>query len=108
MALFDAFKDRAVAAAAKVLINRKIANFGEVTELRLDNQRKTAGLELQLKGEALPISLEIGSYELSAEGNQDFVSLWELRSSREWITIVLNEYIVGKKFPVPPSVRAAL
>ncbi len=108
MTFFDALKDKAVALSARALINRKIASFGEVTDVQIDIQRKTARLEVQLKGETDPISVEAGAYEVSVDGDQTFISFSQMRASREWLGIALNEYLSGRKFPVPSAVRAAL
>jgi len=108
MSLFGSLKDKAVAASVKAFLNRKIANIGEVTDFQFDNERRTVSLVLQLKGELSPIQAEAEGYELSEANGQHFIALTKLRASREWLTILLQEHIAGRRFPVPPALRSAL
>jgi hypothetical protein len=103
-----AVKQRAIEATAKRLINQKIIAFGSVTSLQIDSKQRTISAELALKGEAEPIAIKIGAYELIEENGVSFISCRDLHSSKEWIGHVLNEYVAGQRFKVPHAVKMAL
>ncbi|HYG35756.1 MAG TPA: hypothetical protein VEC99_13280 [Clostridia bacterium] len=101
-------KDKAVEASAKAFINRKIENFGTVSQLQLDSKQKTAALEVILKGEASPILVKIASYELIERGSEVFIRIHRIEASREWMMAAANQYLVGREFKVPDKVKFAL
>jgi hypothetical protein len=102
---FTSFKEAALRAAIKTFINREIEAFGAVTELALDTGKKTMRVELDLKGEASRILINVGSYELSDKNGQIYLALKEVTASREWITGVLNKYVVSRTFRLPDAAR---
>ena len=107
-AAFGSVKDKAVAASAKALINRKIERFGTVTDLEIDTQNKTLRGQLELKGEATGILISVGRYELSEENGVTWITFWDFRASREWIANLLNDCVAGRKFQTPEVVKMAL
>ena len=96
-----ALKERALEAILKGLINRKIKPFGSVTRLQIDSRQKTASAQLALKGEPQPTEIRIGSYALVEEDGVTYISVHNLEASKEWLSVVLNEYVAGRKFKVP-------
>jgi hypothetical protein len=101
-------KDRATEASARIYINRKIQNFGEVTRISIDSKEKTAQIEVTLKGEPAPIWLKVCSYELAERNGEGFIRINGVEASREWIGAALSEYVVGREFPVPKVVKMVL
>ncbi len=108
MNLFSALKEKAFQVSAKAFLNDKIASFGTITDLNLDTRAKSVRLEVQLKGEATPIGVQIGRYELSRDNQRPMVSVSQVSASREWITTALNQYVVGRRFEIPGAVWSAL
>ena len=102
-----ALKKRAMEVTVKALINRKIKAFGSVTSLQIDSKQRTISAQLALKGEAQPIALKIGAYEVIQEDGVTYISFQNLHASREWIGTVLNEYVAGRRFKVSRVVRMA-
>ena len=43
-------------------------------------------------------------YELINEGDRTFVVIKELITSREWMTRLAQEFVIGKRFEIPESV----
>ena len=101
-------KDRATEASVKAYINCRIQNFGEITRVAIDSQQKTALIEVVLKGEVAPIWVNVRSYEKTERNGQGFIRIKGIEASREWISLALTEYVVGREFPVPNVVRMAL
>jgi len=101
-------KEKALEAAAGALLNERIKTFGLVRTLAIDSQRKTIRLEVELKGEPTPITLVVDAYELSREGDETYITIQRASASREWITCVANQYVVGRKFRIPKAARIGL
>ena len=105
---FTSLKEKALQAAIRAFMNREIEAFGAVTELGIDTSKKTMRVELDLKGEASRILINVGSYELSEKNGQIYLALKDVTASREWITGVLNKYVVSRTFRLPDAARMLL
>ncbi len=103
-----AAKDKAFETSAKAILNSKIGNFGRVTRLQIDSTRKTLVLEVELKGEVAPISIQVHRYDVVERGGETFVRVEQVDASREWIGLALNQYLVGQEFKIPGSVGFGL
>jgi hypothetical protein len=105
---FTLLKATALQAAIKALINREIEEFGVVTELAIDTGKKTMRVELDLKGEASRIVINAGSYVLSEKSGEIRIAFQDVTASREWITGVLNKYVVSWTIQLPNAARMLL
>lgn len=105
---FKAVKEGAIEVAAKAYLNRKIGNFGSVTRLEIDPRAGTVSVEVQLKGEVSPIAVNVGSYTLVQKGDAQYITLRDVRASREWIGLAVEEYVAGREFKIPEAVAKLL
>jgi hypothetical protein len=101
-------RQKACEAAIKSLVNQRIQKFGQVTELEIDSVQKRARFEIALKGELTSVEVHIDAYQLQSAESQLLLSVQKIRTSREWITAALEEFIVGRQFAVPDAARLAL
>ena len=108
MNLFSALKDKAFQVSGKAYLNQKISSFGTVTHLSIDTKSKSLQIEVQLKGEVAPIRLNVGRYALTRENQRALVSVEQVSASREWITLALTQYLVGRPFEIPEAIWTAL
>lgn len=69
--------------------------------LKLDSSQKTAQCEVLLKGETEPIAIVLQQYEIVAEPSGTFIIIRKAAASREWLTVVLENFVCRKKIPVP-------
>ncbi|GEM_PF-784534 len=97
----NSVKDVALSKGAKEMINTQIADFGKVEELRIDTDGKSLKMEVLLDGEPAPLSVDIGCYELVREGEECYVKLEKIRTSRQWIDTLATLHIEGKLFKIP-------
>ena len=79
-----------------------------MTTLQIDSANKKATLDLELKGETQPLRVTIDRYELTTQEDKTFLEIKELATSREWINVLVGEFLKGKKFEVPEVVKAVL
>ena len=101
MGLFSSAKDRLVEQAARSYLNTTIAACGCVTDLRLDSATRSIHLEVELKGEASPVRIEITDYDFSNEGGRCFVTAKGFKSSREWLTALGQDRLINRRFELP-------
>jgi hypothetical protein len=106
--LFTSLKETALRATIKAFVNREMEGFGTVTDLAIDTSKKTMRIELELKGEASRIVINVGSYELSEKNGEIHIGFQNVSASREWITGVLNKYVVSRTFQLPDAARMLL
>jgi hypothetical protein len=104
---FQTAKDRLLESTAPAVLNESLMRpYGQITSLKIDSTDKTLRLEALLRGEKEKISVEVLSYEIvKRDGEVCFVAK-EVRTSREWITTLAREQIVGKPIPVPAQLSS--
>ena len=86
-------------AGVRAYLNHEFKRYGHMTELKIDDEAKTIDVTVMLKGEMEAIQVHVGGYVLDAEGGT--VTVGEVRVSREWMNVVAQEMVVGKKWPLP-------
>lgn len=102
-------KDRMIEAMALPVLNRTLfAPYGQARELRLDSTAKTAELLLDLKGEEQPLRIAIDGYEFSRIGEDTFLTLRAIRTSREWMTAAALHNVAGRPVKLPSEFAGIL
>ena len=79
-----------------------------MTELSIDTKNKRVRVRLELLGEKEPIDVEILRYSLKEKGETTYITIEGATSSREWVTVVLRDFVVGQDFPLPAKAGAVL
>ena len=102
MGFFSDAKDRMIESVALPMLNNAwLKPFGHATSLKIDSSNKTAEISLELKGEQMPLTIHVNDYDLLTEPNGTFVVLKSVTTSREWMTALAREYLVGRRLAVP-------
>jgi hypothetical protein len=101
-------KDAAAAFTARIAINTKLRSIGQMTELSIDTQNRQVRIRLELLGENEPIDVEILRYCLKEKGENTCITIEEVTSSREWLTVALREFVVGQDLAIPAKAAAVL
>jgi hypothetical protein len=101
-------KDATLAFTTRVAINTKLRSIGEMTELSIDTKKKLIRVRLELLGESEPIDVEILRYSLKEKGETTYITIEEVTSSREWLTLALREFVVGQDLALPAKAVAVL
>jgi hypothetical protein len=79
-----------------------------VTELSIDTKKKKVRVRLELVGEAQPIDIEVMRYKLKTSGEQAYLTIEEATASREWLSVALGEFVIGRSLPIPNQAGALL
>jgi hypothetical protein len=101
-------KDAAIAFAARSFLNGRLSAIGEVTEITLDTGRRRARLRVTLRGEPVPIDVELREYRLEQGNGGDWLRVVEAVASRDWLTAALRQFAVGRRFHIPPKAARTL
>jgi hypothetical protein len=101
-------KDKGVSAVIKKILNEKLKEFGTITELSLNKKEKEILLSLSLDGEAEELKVRINNYKLYEENDSGYICIKEIKTSREWLTKVLEKFIVNKEQSIPKEYYKAI
>lgn len=99
--LLNKGKDLALSLAIKKVVNMKIVKFGEISKLEFNTNTKTIDIEVELKGEKEILKVFVDQYNIKEENEKHYLVVNHIKSSREWLTSVLKEYVNNEKFEVP-------
>lgn len=94
-------KDASTSFILERLIERTIWRYGRMVDFKIDSKQKTARIEVLLKGENEPIVITVQRYELAQDPSNMTVAVAEATASREWVTVLIDEFVRGKRFVVP-------
>jgi hypothetical protein len=96
-------KDRFISARIKQELNVQLVRYGQVLEVKLNTREQSVEVSLDLKGEPNPITVKIGKYSFIKENG----GLWltvdsqTITTSREWLTLLLQDQAGHRRLPVP-------
>ena len=79
-----------------------------MTELLVDTKNKTVRVQLELLGEHEPIDIAITEYELHRNSRGARITIHRARASRQWMTTALEQFVIGKSFPIPAKAEPFL
>lgn len=99
--MFASIKDNLASSAAKAMLAGRIQRYGTLTELRIRSGEKTLAVEMLLAGEKEPIRIEVGRYRITGVSGAFKITLENVTASREWIQLLLEDFVTGKTFPIP-------
>lgn len=94
-------KDAGASVAIEHLLAKRLEPYGELKNLRLNSRDKTIEVEVLLKGEAETLVVKVLEYELQSEPDQDYLVVKRAIASREWVTALLQDFVAGKRHPLP-------
>ena len=101
-------KNSILAKAARLYFNKSFKSIGIMTKLQIDSKNNTVHLELDLRGEQTPITIDVARYTLSSQGGKTQVELSGIKTSREWINVLLDHYVKQKPIEVPGFLKVLL
>lgn len=102
-------KDWLVEKAATVMLNQAfIKPYGTLTRLKLDTSARSIDAELELKGEAQPVRIQVHEFELHEKDDSAYVVIKSIETSREWLTTLARDFAVDQPFAIPDSMKKFL
>jgi hypothetical protein len=83
-------------------LNKKLRHIGEITELSLNTKKCCVSLVIELAGEDEAVEIEIERYSIRRNENSASVVIEKASASREWLDAALEDFVIGRRFPIPP------
>lgn len=100
--MLQAAKDAMTSRAALSFLNREVARYGEVLELRINSREKTVEASCRLRGESEPVDIRVGHYEIESAAGRSFVRATGFTSNRPWLQSLLTDFMQNRPFELPP------
>jgi len=107
MPFLSAMRDKAILVAARNWLKSKTGAVKDVRSLEIDTKQKTFSLELDLAGETEPLKVT-GNYQLVSGAEKTMVTPADIKTSREWLTILAADFVNGRPIEVPGIVGSFL
>lgn len=107
-ALARGAKDGVIAMSLKALVNDKFGQYGDITDCTVDTKINKVVVQALLKGERERVTIHLEKYEIEREGEVSFIVLKRFSSSREWVTLLLNRFLMDKRYKLPSAVSKLL
>lgn len=103
-------KDHLMGGAVRLWFNQTQKRYGNMTTIQIDSTAKTIHMELELRGEASPVQIDLVNYKLTTDAGETFIELGEIQTSREWINHLITDFLPPEKkcFKVPGAIKALL
>ncbi len=102
MGLFDSIRDAKNAMLGSIVTekaNKIMEGFGKMLNFQLDTENRNIDFEIMLKGESDPIKLSLSKYEFIQKNDKPYIKFQDIKTSREWLDIVLKQYVLPKYAP---------
>jgi len=101
-------KDATNSKVFKTVLNQAIKSYGTVLAFKIDSQDRSFLIELMMKGEKLPIKIEIDKYEFIKHDGYTAVVIYSLHTNREWMQTIMDMFILNKEFELPKKLDAPI
>ncbi len=101
--LLDKTKGPAVSLAGKQFLSSYLQKYGKMLNFSVQPDTKRIYAEILLKGEESPIKLTLDGYEIGGTTEKPTLRVAKVSASREWLEVVLKEYVEGKPIELPPK-----
>ena len=106
--LLDKAKGPAVSLAAKTFLSSYIQKYGKMLNFSVQPDTKKIYAEILLKGENSPIKITLDGYEIDGPPGKPTLTVAKASASREWLEVVLKEFVEGKPIELPPKAAPLL
>jgi len=94
-------KDAMIAAGVRSFFNSKYGRFGQISDVSVDTSKREIRVRLELIGESTPIEIQVTNYSIQQQDTRTTLMIGDAIASREWITELLRELVIGRTFVLP-------
>ena len=96
-------KDSSVSFVLQKVLQKWIEPYGVLEEFKIDSRQGSASVQIRLKGEPEPVTLQVQEYQLLSNESGQFITLHRASASREWLNLALRDFVLGRPFPIPEA-----
>lgn len=94
-------KENTVSFVLEKMLRRKLERYGRLLEFKLDSRQGAASVKVLLEGETDPVTVWIDEYQLISHRDGTSVAVTRARASRQWLTFLLEDFLLGRPLQVP-------
>jgi hypothetical protein len=94
-------KDNSVSLIAEQVLQKYLEPYGRLLGFALNTRQSRASLKVLLNGEAEPIMIDILEYELIQDATGTYVTVKQAKTSRDWLSALVQQFLIGRRFPIP-------
>jgi hypothetical protein len=77
-----------------------------MSEVSVDTGRRAIRVRLELVGESTTVEIHVMSYSVEQQGERAWVTIGDATASREWMTELLRQLVIGRTFDLPERAAA--
>lgn len=74
--------------------------------MSIDTAKREIRVRLELAGESVPVDIHVTDYRIEQHDTRTTVTIGDATASREWLTALLRETVVGRTFEIPERAAA--
>ena len=109
MGFFSDAKDKLIASTVPAFLNRNyLQNYGRISDFKLNTTKRSIELELELKGEAHPVRVNVHEFQVAERDGKTVVIVKRISTSREWLTRAAEDFLVGRPIALPAEAARAI
>ena len=101
-------KDATNSKLFKTVLNQILKSYGTVLAFKIDSKDRSFLIELMMKGEKLPIIVDIRSYQFIKHENHTSVIMYEMKTNREWMQVLMDMFVLNKEFELPAKLNGPI
>ena len=83
---------------AMAILNKAISRYGALNDLHIDRKERVITGVLLPVGESEPISIKV-MYDINSDKSN--MTITTATTSREWLTLLLGDFVLPRSFNVP-------
>jgi len=77
-----------------------------MSDVSIDTSTREVRVRLELAGEPTPVEIHVRNYSIEQQGERATVMIGDATASREWVTELLRQFVVGQRFVIPERAAA--
>lgn len=101
-------KDWLLSKALKAHLSERLARYGELKSFAVDSRLKSIDLVIQPHGETDDVHVKVLRYAVAQRDGKHLITVERSTTSRPWLTHVLEDFLQGRSFEIPPLAAAVL
>jgi sporulation protein YlmC with PRC-barrel domain len=112
MSILSGLKEKGVSVGIKMFLQKYVEKYGEIKDVDIDLKKKEINCSLLLKGEEKTMSVELLGIRTQAVEEKYYLEFEGIKVSREWINVLVQEYIpkvvTDNRVEIPENVGKGL
>lgn len=101
-------KDWLLGKVLRTYVRERIARYGELKDLSIDSQRKSLDVVVRPHGETEDVHVKVIKYSITETDGKHILVIDASTASRPWLTYLLEDYLHGRSFEIPPLAAVVL